>query len=493
MNDINLLYNEFISFEKEHNLLSVNNNFGFIWERIRFEVFRSLQEDKLEFGSAHTSENRSNLLLISKITIIFYFLKNSILKNPYLFKNKYLYIFWSGGRRIWDHFRKCYFNINVDHFIDHLSREKTLLIEEPTINHHYRPAYTKNICYADFFILLRSLRRRFFKNRKSELMIYNYYLQIEKYFKIHFDLNISIAKNALNTYRQYNADIPIFDLFFKKHIPKIFFVICSYGNENIIESAKNNNIPVVEIQHGLIAKGDTAGYDISSNFVKKSFPNYFFSYGNFWLKDINFPIQKEQIFNVGFPYLIEQSKLYKNVYPKDQITFISQGIYGEKIARITVELFKLIPNNIKIIFKLHPGEWDRWKNIYPELLAFNNKKKIKVIDDSITIHNYQLLAESKWICGVNSTLIYESLFFKCNIFIINLPGYEMVDGLIKSGRALLINTPNDIISNLNNNIFENSQLINRSKLDEYFVIKWEEEFEKSVNQVLKIRINNNPL
>jgi hypothetical protein len=484
MNDMNLLYNKFLSFEKQHNLLSADNNFCFIWERIRFEVYRLLQEVKLDFGRAHTSENKSNLSSVNRIKIFFVFFFNSIMKNPFLFPNEYQYIFWSGGRRIWDPLKKKFLNINIDYLIDNLSRKKTLLIEEPTINRHYRPTYTKNICYGDFFLLLRSLRRRFFKNRKDELIIYNYYSKIENDFKMYFDENISIAKNALNTFRMYNADMPILNFFFKKHIPKIFFVICSYGNENIIEAAKSNNIPVVEIQHGLIAKGDTAAYDILDGFIKRSFPDYFFSYGKFWLKDINFPIHQKKMYNVGFPYLVEQSKLYKNVFPKDQIIFISQGIYGKKIAGIAIELLKMIPDNIKIIFKLHPGEWDRWKNTYPELFIYNRNNRIKVIDDNLTIHNYQLLAESKWVCGVNSTLIYESLFFRCNIFIIDLPGCEVMSSLIKNGIAFLINNANDIFTKLNSQEFNSIRYINQSILNDYFVINWKGEFEKAIQDVI---------
>jgi hypothetical protein len=102
MEETEVLYKHFTEFEKSYKLLSSDNIYSFIWERIRFEIFRSLQEKKLKFGQAHSSEKKSNLTFEKRLKIFQYFLFNSIRRNPFLFSNKYKYIFWSGGRRVWD-------------------------------------------------------------------------------------------------------------------------------------------------------------------------------------------------------------------------------------------------------------------------------------------------------------------------------------------------------------------------------------------------------
>jgi hypothetical protein len=473
------LYKKFTEFEKKYKLLSSENSYNFIWERMRFGVFYSLQKEYFEFGQAHTAVRIKDISLKKKINILCRLLFNSIIKSPFFFSNKYQYIFWSGGRRMWDSNIKAYYSIPVDPLVDYLSLNKTLFIEEPVLYEHYTPAYTKNICYTDFFLLLGFLRK-ILKNKKAEKIIFDYFKQIEMCFNSYFQRSIVFAKNAILIYRSYKAYVPIFNLFFKLHHPKVLFIVCSYGEEDVIEAAKKNNIPVVEIQHGLIAKGDTAGYDIPDGCIKKSFPDYFLSFGEYWIEDINFPIPAQNIFNVGFPYLTEQSKYYKNVHKKDQIVFISQGIYGKKLSRFAIELCEKVSHSILIIFKLHPGEWARWKDEYPELAFYNKKNKIKVIDNSEIIHNYQLLAESKWICGINSTLIYESLFFFCKIFILNFPGCFVMKSLIEDGIAFLVSTPDEI--DLTYNCESDDKMY--SNLDYYFASNWEE----NINIVLE-RIN----
>ena len=98
-----------------------------------------------------------------------------------------------------------------------------------------------------------------------------------------------------------------------------------------------------------------------------------------------------------------------------------------------------------IIYKLHPGEYDTWKQNYPELV--NDLDNFKVIDNSET-PLYQLFAQSNYQVGAFSTAIYEGLMFNCKTFILDVPGVEYLSDLIKKGYVCQVNDISDLMDNL---------------------------------------------
>jgi hypothetical protein len=104
-----------------------------------------------------------------------------------------------------------------------------------------------------------------------------------------------------------------------------------------------------------------------------------------------------------------------------------------------VKLAKSHLLNQKIVYKLHPGEYARWKKEYPWLVDAD----IKVIeDDSVSL--YQLFAESKIQIGVNSTAIYEGLSFGLRTFVLNLPGVEYMEDLAKEHYVTIIRSVDEL-------------------------------------------------
>ena len=99
----------------------------------------------------------------------------------------------------------------------------------------------------------------------------------------------------------------------------------------------------------------------------------------------------------------------------------------------------------KIIYKLHPKEYSRWKKEYP-WLSNNN---INVIDhDKIPL--YKLLAESSVLVGVGSTVLLKGQIFGIRTFIINLPSYEVYTDLINDGIFTFVSSSEDLLEQLEN-------------------------------------------
>ena len=93
----------------------------------------------------------------------------------------------------------------------------------------------------------------------------------------------------------------------------------------------------------------------------------------------HFPIPQEKIIPIGYQYLNEAVEALSNIQKKDQILFLSQGTIGEELSEFAVQMKEIVPNQIQVIYKLHPGEYLRWKTEYKSLYDASQKGLISVV------------------------------------------------------------------------------------------------------------------
>jgi hypothetical protein len=159
------------------------------------------------------------------------------------------------------------------------------------------------------------------------------------------------------------------------------------------------------------------------------------------------PIDMKNVIPVGFPYFEYQSKDFIGLEAIDnQVLFISQGVIGKYLSKLALEFAK-DNGDLKIIYKLHPGEYETWRQNYPELVEASAFDNFEVIDSS-EIPLYRLLAESNYQVGAFSTAIYEGMMFGCKTFILDVPGVEYLDDLIERGYVFKIGDADDLNDNL---------------------------------------------
>ena len=233
--------------------------------------------------------------------------------------------------------------------------------------------------------------------------------------------------------------------------PKILIEVNSYCFNCLLfnELAKKRGIKIIELQHGVIGK-DNIAYNFYRKINLDTFPDYIFLFGDFWKKNVNFPITKKQLIVTGFPYMENQLNNYKNhnnrIDNVQNILFISQGTIGKKLSKLAIDLNEIINHKkYKIIYKLHPGEYDRWKREYPWLL----NKSIDIIDNN-TKDIYYFFQRSKYQVGVYSTALFEGLHFDLTTIIYKVNGHENVEDLYKKGYAILVSSAKEIKNNLEN-------------------------------------------
>ena len=242
----------------------------------------------------------------------------------------------------------------------------------------------------------------------------------------------------------------------KRLRPKALLVVVSYSHSiaPLIAAAKSLAVPTIEMQHGTFSPYHL-GYHFPNLDEHPYFCDYFFSFGSFWHNMASLPLADEKLITFGFPHLNEQL-LKANVQDKaitnvesnksESILFLSQGVIGEELAKYAVACAQAqLPWRLR--YKLHPSEYNTWRNDYPNLAAQADVNLIEVIDHH-RFNLYDLMREAHYQVGVFSTAVYEGMALGCKTLLVDLPGLEYMSALIEQDLAEKLHSPQELSQRL---------------------------------------------
>lgn len=431
INDIKSLCELMWNIEEKFDLLNFYIDGIPVWQCLRMKIYYELAEKAGVFTEAHRMPNDTKL----KIEQTFNMVKNSIRDNAITIKNcKCDYIFF-------DHQRKVlvdgkYVDIYTDEILNQIDEDKVIVFESMYNRRHWGKKQ-KNRFYDDYIDIKTSLNKRLKKveiPKEAKQVINKVEKYIEEVEKIQIDLQ-SIINDSL---KMFPARMNYYIELFSKIQPKAIFIVVAYGKPEVVIAAKKLGIKVIEIQHGVAGRYHLGYSYPKCNRKLEVFPDKIISFGDYWFKNMDIPINEEDIIPYGFPYFNFQKKRYINIKkdPK-QILFISQGVIGKRLGGIFKELAKILPD-YKLVFKLHPGEVSDWKEKYTELVEASSYDNV-IIEDGKKKHLYEYFAESTYVVGVFSTAMYEAISFECKGILVNLPGIEYMKDLIDSNLLIEVN------------------------------------------------------
>jgi hypothetical protein len=433
----------FFDLEEKYNLNYQEIQGCFAWQLIRMHLYYDITRKAELFGAPQ----QKSLSLADKFATFLPFFKNSLLHNP--FSGKY-----HRDILIFDHPRKVIFNgeycdIYSKFIVDFLNGDYSFeVLESPYLNHHYTKKQDY-ILYTDAIQLGSYVHKKFTKvefTQKETELISKVQSELENAFNVKLNIPWMLKLHILNFQYDYKKYVDLF----KKRKPKQVFVVVAYENLAVVAAAKYLGIEVVELQHGTITR-----YHLGYSYPEKTrkngeipyFPDKILSFGDYWMNEDMSPIDMKNVIPVGFPYFEYQSKDFIGLEDIDnQVLFISQGVIGKYLSKLALEFAK-DNGDLKIIYKLHPGEYETWRQNYPELVEASAFDNFEVIDSS-EIPLYRLLAESNYQVGAFSTAIYEGMMFGCKTFILDVPGVEYLDDLIERGYVFKIGDADDLNDNL---------------------------------------------
>jgi hypothetical protein len=365
-------------------------------------------------------------------------------KNP-IFAKKADILFISSPRRI---LKKdgYWWDTITDYIMEDL--EQNYVSIEHNINlEHRNPPRTSNLWYFDFQHSLIYIAEKLgifqvsLSNDEKALL-----KKIEDEIRQTFGLKIDVKRLTLMHLGYRRIRVPYFQFVLRRIRPKAIVLLTSYGKEDLIEPAKALRIPVIELQHGLINRIHP-GYSFpEGKTMKKTFPDWLFTFGDYWSNSVDYPIDDKHVVSAGFPHLDAERIALSNLRKRKQILVISQWTIGKDLSRFAADLSKLNELGYNIIYKLHPLEYKNWQEIYPWLVDSN----VDVIHDS-TMSIYRLFAESEIQIGVYSTAIYEGLAFGLRTYILDTYGAENTQQLIEDGVAVKVATAEELVDHLRSN------------------------------------------
>jgi len=436
------LITRFINIEKELRLFDLKVNNVFIWDYLRFKIYRKLLEKTGIHGEWHTDPPHT---FIDRLKILPMLIHNSIRKNPLSgAANKDVLVFSHPRRKLFDDGK--YWDIYTDFLLDRLPFSAQT-IEMRYEERHLVPPKNSELKYLDFLESISFLGAKLqrLKIKKEELgRIKSVGLRLEKEFGVKVDLE-NMVKRALLKRMQHLWSA---SMLLNRYKPKLILEIVYYGPFlmalNELCSAKG--IPTVELQHGTLYPSHLA-YDFPNlNRELTVFPKYSFLFGSYWKENVNLPVPDSRISVTGYPYFeYEFSKQAEVKKDPKQVLFISQGAIGKYLSKLAND-FSREPAaaQYKIIYKLHPGEYSRWQKEYPWL---ERNESIKVVsDDSVSI--YTLFKQSSFQVGAFSTALYEGLAFGLKTFIAKFPGYESMEKIIERGWASEIKDAKELVEKM---------------------------------------------
>lgn len=249
-----------------------------------------------------------------------------------------------------------------------------------------------------------------------------------------------------------------------KHTPKKIYMVVAYFRHALVAAANDLGIETIEIQHGELSPF-TIGYSYPKNIKIPYFPKKLILWGEFWYNNSQIPIDEKNISYDGFPFLDEEINKYSDIArDESRVLFISQGKIGKSLVDIALE-FAAKTKEYRVIYRLHPSEAGDWKALYPKLYSFSMENENIVVETGASNPLHKSFAESKFVVGVNSTALIESLAANCKLILIDLPGVEYFQSIIDKKLVKMV----DNSEQLTKVIRENDQLISIDS--DYFFTK----------------------
>lgn len=411
----------FIKFEKENALFLQQIDDVFYWKLIRGRVYNNIlkKHGLLDEGSFTVPQS-----VLCKIKTFF---KYCIVAFINLFKP-----LLPVDTLVVNHQRKVLINgkyedIYTSWLINHLDEndEKYLVLDVPQNWGEHPMPMTPNIRKIENFTIISKVVYKFFlpKAFRFDQKLKNY----SKKLKQVFDFDGNIINEAYEQIHIFKIDYKYYLKFLKKVCPKKIWVVVGYGNHALIAAAKELGIVTEEIQHSLISKHHM-NYGFGGLKNVPYFPDRMCLFGKFWYDISDIPLSEDKI-----DYYKNQIRKYEPSGNREnknkKIMFLTQPIITKYMIDIIEEMIASQKfDNFDIIIKLHPAEFNIWKNKHEKLKQLSSQGYVEVVD-SFEMPLYDLFREVDTVIAVASTALFEALYFGCDVYLLSVPCIVWIESL----------------------------------------------------------------
>lgn len=427
-----------LAVERELGLLERTIDGVALWERIRFHVHRSLLVQAGVMGSPEPDTSRRMGWVAARVRA----LRASLFRSAFHDPPSCDLLFAGGGRRVLDP-EWGWYSPYCGLLAHECSRESLVVEFQRGPWSLAAPGVATR--FLDH-VHLRALVRRVTGRGRSVCAEGRALLQeVGRRLRRETGVSLDLASMAREELIRRDAALPLYRRLLRECGARVVVVECSYDKHTLVEAARASELPVVEIQHGVVSRYHLGYHFPSGSGKPTTFPDWFFAWGEFWRSAAEFPIERERVVPVGFPrFDRERSQPPDASYDAthgggEDILFLSQAMLGERISRFAARLAGLGLRD-RIVYRLHPREARSWRTRYPWLVASG----VRVTGSDASL--YSQLRSVPIHVGCFSTALYEGLSLGGRTYLIRAPGVEYMDELVRAGKATLVQTPEELAS-----------------------------------------------
>lgn len=435
---VDKLIERIFKLEQKYRLFDIKLKDIQIYPFVRMSVYYELVKQLRIFSS--DIETKSTF---DKYKFVLTMLKNGIFLKEFISKRKRCDILAiESGRRD----QKLQKNIYLGYLLDKLQHSYYVIRQSEGNGYYTKKEKTDNVTiFFEYYRLKSFIYRKFFMKKSLREEIILIADNLNEIFTNNIDYNIDLKCFLISMLEYVYSHIIIAKGIIKKIKPKLLVVQCAYERAPIVYAAKLYKIPVVELQHGTIYQYHIGySYQHSAAGSIEMFPDYLFTFGDFWNTEASFPISKEHVISTGFPHFEHKIKNIKaRIINKNQILFLSQNAIGKLLLKIAIEVAIKLPKH-EVIFKLHPKQYAIRDKLLNNFSSDTLQNIIVYGAESPPL--YDLFAQSAYQVGVFSTTLYEGIgCVGIPTIICKLPGWKFVKNLINSGYAMLAENSDQIV------------------------------------------------
>lgn len=423
---------DIVEYTDKFQQLEIDNNFFELsdaeglqyWDIVRHDVFYAVY---YELANIKTIQIKEQVNLLWSVKSIPRFISKYMQFAAALRRGNYEYISFTCSRFTDNGVATDYLSKDILSFIE----DKTLVIE--TLQQEGRKMNSSVFNMGLSLARYKSNFKKRLKQKKSSYIVTDI---LNEAFRTNCNINFTIERLIT----KYKVEYKYYYRLFKQIAPKAVFFVQNGIQKGMVAAATKLNIPTVELQHGLIGYIHPAySYpkSIEANCIK-TLPKFFFCFSNFWVKNLNYPIQ--HIVSIGNNFYAEKTISSTKQYA---LTVIFADIYTLDLISFVDELLREGFKE-KIALKLHPNQANEVAYIKNYYATFNN---VEVIYTEKTMQ--QVLATSESILAIQSTAVYEALHYNLKVFIYTIKDYRTHLDVFNNINVYLINSTEELLCSLN--------------------------------------------
>lgn len=412
--------NRILQIEGEFELFDREIDGTHFWSQIRVRVYASVRRAVgLRNSTPPAPESRVSKVIEQVENVS----KSLSTRSPHLAPEADVLLYCTGRRKKIEDGR--WWDPHVDPIADAIE-QSTVVLEEPFKYHHRTPTKSERVYYLDYL----THANRYYKQVRTRVETLSeadrsFLDDVSERFVDLFGADVPLQRLVQEELTDRRIRVPTYRRILRRIEPRVVVLVNSANKHHLVEASKSLDIPTVELQHGMINE-HAYTYSYPDGRRSPTFPEYFFTFGEFWTDVVEYPIPEDNVIPVGFPYLENRRAQYDMTRGGDAVLFLSQPPIAEELSQVAIQLTEVDPS-LDVRYKLHPTREDNWEKVYPWLTGTD----VTVFEGENSL--YQLFSESRAQVSGWSTAIFEGMYFGLSTYLLDYPDVrEMWDSLDRS-------------------------------------------------------------